>query len=316
MKGIKLLILVVIVLSLFQFNLYSLITSRVEGVVKDKETNLLLKDVVVGLFVYKGVVSFATAKTKTDENGYFVFNDLRKGEYFVGCFKEGYASFSPSYLASEINPKKHLSLFYLKEGQIKYFEIEMGKGGKLKIIINKKDENGISGFKGIEFLVSKKSYRDDSRTKFFWNQVCQVETDENGIIIVDGLFPGEVYSVSARSIKVDGFPGFSKEALIKKNETVEITHLYDYTDKTGIYGNITFSNKPLIYSGIVLVNLTKNKSITDLDITHKSEYFFRNLEPGSYKLYIYFTYENEKGKRREISALVEKDKTTIVNLNL
>ena len=313
MKGIKFFVLVVIILSLFQLNLYSLITSRVEGVVKDKETNLPLKDVVVGLFVYKGVVSFATAKTKTDENGYFVFNDLRKGEYFVGCFKEGYASFSPSYLASEINPKEHLSLFYLKEGQIKYFEIEMKKGGKIKIIINKKDENGISGFKGIEFFISKKSYRDDLRTDFFWNQVCQVKTDDTGIIIVDGLFPGEVYNVWANSIKVDGFPRFSQEVLIKKNETVEVTHLYDYTDETGIKVIIEYGTKPVEFLSL---DLAKIKFMSTINCNkNEKEYFFRNLEPCNYTLYVYFSYENEDMKKKIFPLLVEKNKTTILNLN-
>jgi len=315
MIRIKTFIWLIILISAFNLNLFPYISSQVSGYVRDKETNTALENVDVYLmsFFRNDPIALPAAQTKTDENGYFIFDDVRKGTYFIECTKDGYEDFSPGYLAELPNGEKYVKTFYIEEGVVKHFEIEMVKGGCLKVIIKKRDDNGVSGYGDIEFSLFA-VVKDEQLNRNYICGIARFKTNEDGIRIIDGLHPDIIHGISIRN---EGFTDFDKEGIIiKRNETVEVTHLFDFTDKTGISGSITFSDKPLTYAGILLINLTKQKSITDLDIHHKSSYLFRNLEAGNYVLYVYVTYKNEKGTKIELPVVVEKNKTTIKDLKL
>jgi len=189
----------------------------------------------------------------------------------------------------------------------------MEKGGKLKVTVNKKDENGVSGYEGIRVSLYAVLERERSDEKDYCTVFNRELTNELGQVIRDSLIPGLTYGVS---IDKEEFPDFDEKVIIKKGQIVEITHQYDYTNNTGISGSITYSDKKLIMSEIMLVNFSKMKSITTLSIERRSQYTFRDLEAGNYMLYIYIAYKNEEMIRKDIPVVVEKNEMSILNLNL
>ncbi len=285
MKTMKTIIFLFLVTGIFQVNLFSLITSRVEGHVIDKETGQPLKNAGVRLVLYNGYekANYPTAKIKTNESGFFVFHVRQQGYFFVECFKKGYAVFCPYYIANVPNPKELLHIFTLKEGQVKRLRIGLEKGGSLRIEIKKKDSNGISGFADMRISINRNLKGLGGQKTDYSQLVAYLRTNERGLGFLDGLHPGAVYHISNWE---QGIPHLDQDILIKKSVTSGFSHLYDFTDKTGISGKIVFSNTSVIHSTIVLRNL-KKEIISDLYITDKSEYSFINIEPGKYSLSVF-----------------------------
>jgi len=304
-------LIVLFVVVIFQTGIYPVITSRVEGHVVDKDTRIALANVEVILYpkqswsLNPGMVGKAT----TDANGYFKIDNIRRiGTFFVGCYKSGYANTSPFYLLNEINSEQFINFFELREGQVKHIDIQMEKGGELKMNIQKKDMTGISGYKNIIIQIYRKPKHNLANPQYYY--VKSLSTDENGISIIDGLIPGEIFEILIRK---DGFPRIKKEILIKKNESIEIYHLYDFTIKPSIAGKITHSEKQLLNASIFLVS--NNIVGPDIDITIKSEYQFRDINPGFYDLYLVVVYDNESPIKKIYPIKVERDSTYILNLN-
>ncbi|MCP4146441.1 MAG: carboxypeptidase regulatory-like domain-containing protein [bacterium] len=313
MKTMKTIIFLFLVTGIFQVNLFSLITSRVEGHVIDKETGQPLKNAGVRLVLYNGYekANYPTAKTKTNESGFFVFHVRQQGYFFVECFKKGYAVFCPYYIANVPNPKEHLHIFSLKKGQVKKLRIGLEKGGSLRIEIKKKDSNGISGFADMRISINRNLKGLGGQITDYSQLVAYLRTNERGLGFLDGLHPGVIYNIFYLE---DGLPHVDQDILIKKSVTSGFSRLYDFTDKTGISGKIVFSNASIIHSTIVLRD-SKNKIISDSDTTNKSQYLFRHIEPGEYLLIAYAVYENSKIKRKT-PVSVKKNVTAIVDFNL
>jgi len=216
MIRIKTFIWLIILISAFNLNLFPYISSQVSGYVMDKETNTVLKDVDVYLMTFfrNAPIALPQAQTKTDENGYFIFDDVNKGTYFIECTKDGYEDFSPGYLAELPNREKYVKTFYIEEGVVKHFEIEMVKGGCLKVIIKKRDDNGVSGYGDIEFSLFA-VVKDKQLNRDYICDIARFKTNEDGIRIIDGLHPDIIHGISIRN---DGFPDlFKKDIIIKKN---------------------------------------------------------------------------------------------------
>jgi hypothetical protein len=312
----KVMILVIVLLMLFNLKLFSYISSRVSGNVMDKETNFVLENVNVFLMSYKSDIFFPmpVAQTKTNIKGYFQFDDLRKGAYFIECIKPGYATFSPDYYLQLPYPQKYINIFQMNEGQIKHFEIKMEKDGKLKVIINKKDDQGISGYGEVEFTLSA-VIKDQHNDRNYYCDISRFTTSKDGICIIDGLNPGNYYSIW---IKLQPFIDFDKDdILIEKNKTIEISKLYDFTDKTGISGSFIISDEQSIISlSIVLVDYKTDKYITSQQIIDGLNYSFRGIGQGLYRLYCIVTYKNGEIKKKEITVSVENGKTSIVDIIL
>ncbi|MGD2090407.1 MAG: carboxypeptidase regulatory-like domain-containing protein [Candidatus Aminicenantes bacterium] len=117
--------LFLVVLHMVQVPSYSLILSRIQGVVIDKETKEPLKGVVVTLYrkaLRKGF--FANLETETDEKGYFLFDQIKPKTYIISCHKSGYADYQPDYKILMINdPSKYVNVINPKQGEIKHFNI-------------------------------------------------------------------------------------------------------------------------------------------------------------------------------------------------
>ena len=310
----KMALLIFYIVGLCCVQLFPLITSRVEGRVFDKETDNPIIGASAYLISYEGPgkTSFRSRETQTDKNGKFVFDDVREGRYFVEIYKEGYSTFCPLYLLNEGHDQDKFHVFPISEGEVKHLVIKMEKGGGLKITIYKKDATGLSAYPDCGIEVGKYSRFLDERTSDSY-AIGQYKTDNKGICIIDGLIPGEKYYVF---IIEEEFPYFEKDVLIKRDETIEVSHIFDYTDITGISGKITFSKSPLLDASVALFDLKTNALVTELDITDKSIYSIYNMEPSEYKLRAFVTYDDDSQNAKEMIVKVEKSKKLLIDISL
>ncbi len=313
MKKNSILILLVVFIGFFQSNLFSIILSRVEGVVFDQETNQPIKDVSVSIWVYNKSDSFLSRKITTDVNGKFILNDIPTGEYFIMCEKGDYQTFSPFYYLYENDPIKNLNVFYLEEGKIKHFDIKMARGGKLKVNVFKKNINGISPFEGVRcFLLKKRKNCEDFQIKQF--TISAFITDNKGTFLIDGLAPGDDYIVSIKPTEKNiGLLFHEKQIEIIKSETTEITKMFDFTDNTGVTGKISFSSGFFDRAIVFLVNINDNSLYSDLSVDNTGVYSFLNVNPGSYKLVFYILTNQEQSLKKETVISIEENKQKVIN---
>lgn len=319
MKIVRKILFFILIVGVIHGTLSPKIPGRVSGIVREYSTGQALKDVNVTLVTpHKGFHEpLETALTKTNEFGYFEFNDVYKGKYFVKCEKPGHMTVNPIYLAQEQNPEDYLPFFLIDEGQIAHLEIKMKRGGSLKVTIQKKDANGIFGISEAQCWVSKQSKSIDPETGDpFLISVASPFTDKNGVAFFNGLEPEEEYSVT---IYEPGLPYRKKKTIIRVNETIELNFLFDLTDKTGIRGEISYNeNKTPEFTsvGLRLVLDGKYNYVTDLDVTGESDFLITNLTPGTYLLRIANSYEgDDKIERKRILLDIKKDETTFVKIS-
>ena len=314
----KMALLIFYIVGLCCVQLFPLITSRVEGRVFDKETDNPIIGASAYLISYEGPgkTSFRTRETQTDKNGKFVFDDVREGRYFVEIYKEGYSTFCPLYLLNEGHDQDKFHVFPISEGEVKHLVIKMEKGGGLKITIYKKDATGLSAYPDCGIEVGKYSRFLDERTSDLY-AIGQYKTDDKGICVIDGLISEEKYYIF---IIEEEFPYFEKDVLIKRDETIEVSHIFDYTDITGISGKITFSKKsvelPVLYATVALFNIDSNALIMELYITDEPEYTIRSIEPGKYKFHAIAVYDDDSEICKNMIITIESDKTLKVDLDL
>lgn len=314
MKKISVLILMVLFIGIFQSNLFSIIYSRVQGVVLDKETNQPLDKVDVTLWNYKKFDSFAARKTISDQNGKFIFDNIPYAEYFIMCEKGDYQTISPFHFYAA-DPDTDLNVFYLGEGKIKHFIMKMERGGKLKVNILKKNENGISGFEGVTVsLLKKRKNAENFQSKF--NTYASFKTDKNGVFLVEGLKPGDDYNISIQPTNINiGLPYFEKQIEIKKNETTEFTKNYDFTDKTGVSGKITLNKGTFDRVDLYLVNLNIKFEYSYLLVDGDGIYSFLNIQPGEYKMIFNLSDDQNQSFRKETIVKIEINNQKICNVN-
>jgi len=322
MRHAKTIILVMVLMALLNFNLFSRISSRVSGIVKEAETNIPLKDVTVYLVKYEAddpVIdnNDKRAMAKTNEKGFFQFDDVYKGNYFVTCEKIGYATLNPLYLAQENNPEDFLPIFFIDEGQIKHFEMTMKKGGSLKVIVQKKDETGTKPIPETICWLTRESKSVDLETgKKFSLIVNRPYTDQNGIAAFKGLERGIEYNVSVRQ---PGFPPKKKTIVLKENIIEAINIIFDHTNKTGIFGKILKINKleRSILISLALVRDGLYDHITMLEIRDENEFYIPELSEGEYFMYIIYRVKGENEERKkELYIKVKNNEVSSVELSL
>ncbi len=305
---IVLIILFFLVIIVLPINLFATMRSTIEGVVYDKETGKPIEGVEVILYVYKDSASFPTKHLRTNKKGYFKMEGLFHGKYFISCYKSGYQTYSPIYKVAMPNYKKKLLIFKIKEGEVKYLKIGMNVGGRIKIEIKKKDENGIKAFEGVEVAVSEKFFTGDKR-KYIYNEIGRRRTNSSGIVIIDGLEDGMIYDVWVSGMEWTGFPSFHKEIIVKKNKTVFVTYTYDYTDKTGIKGKIIYNKDKINDSiSIGLIGGKKMKFISFIRLYKDNNYYFRMLFPGKYKIMVFYKYKNIKKIKHKYTKFINVKK--------
>ena len=309
MRGIKFFVLIVFVLSLFQFNLYSLITSRVEGTVIDADTGEIIKNARVFLY---GLNQYAALKdawgevnrVKTNEKGYFRFDDLNKGKYLFCIYREGYAFFGPTFeykrdeslgsLMAESDGAifENVDGFYLKEGQIKHFIIEMEKEAVLEIKVLIKTPNGIYPVEkeklhfAVRLIISDLYKLSIPPDQFSYdNGISRLKSLPGGKMIRLKIFPEEY-----------GYPEKDFELFLEKAKTTRVEYILDFTTGQVVHGFIRGkeTGKPLenIDIDIAKINRKEINAVTDKN----GEFWMGGLEPGKNIVFIFSSLYNIRDK--------------------
>lgn len=332
MRGIKFLILVIIILSLFQFNLYSLITSRVEGTVIDKDTGQPIEGAEVLLFLGGKMDSgkdigymFVETIKKTNSNGYFKFDHLEEeGEYFLSVFKKGYACIGPFYYIDETNSgciineleekainrykwlqksEAEINTFYIKQGQIKHFKIKMEKEAVLEIKFYLKTQQGK------EFL------KDFGEMRLYHNRYF------GSFEILDIPYTSE-YLREGLAVITCRCPGFQvkvfKNIVLERGKTTIIEHIFDLTTGQTLHGFIKnkATGKPIRGLDIHLYKLpltVKEYSIEQVNTDKNGEFWFGGLKPGKYLLSTGYSPDDDREiKHKEILEIKPGEKKIII----
>ena len=292
MNRVKPIVLVVLFLGIFQFNLFSLITSRVEGTVVDEETGESIKNASVMLFhcrILGSAVEYTSNKiVQTNEEGYFKFDDLKKREYFLSIFKQGYATFGPIYAYRHDDldlyggPTWHeigseIERFHLKEGQIKHFKIKLEKESVLRIRVFKKIFSGIEPYGNDVYIEMK---HDGFINDLVYNQGDEFQANflKSGLVKV--------------ILKPRGYAQKTIEnVILNKGETKTIDHTVDYTQGQVIYGSIIDidTGKPMSFVSVDIQKIDEPDKYFYLssNTNEKGLFWLGGFEPGTYSFYIY-----------------------------
>jgi phage-related protein len=277
--------LFLVVLHLVQVPSYSLILSRIQGVILDKETKEPLKGVVVTLYVKAPRNEFYdTSKTETDEKGYFLFDQIKPKTYIISCHKSGYADYQPDYkILMMTDPSKYVNVINLNQGEIKHFSIEMEKGGGVLVTLFQKDENGVSPLTDYIGTIGLSESEDIFTVDFLQPDS---ENEEN---LIESLIPSDKYNIVIRAISPDrsGHPTYRTQFTVKKNEITIISHTFDFTDITGVNGVVIYNNIPLAF-GIVMLHNMEGDIIAEAKTNYDGKYSFRNINPGVYKIVVWY----------------------------
>jgi hypothetical protein len=296
MKTIKILILSIMVIGLFQGNLFSIIYSRVEGIVID-ESNEPLNGARVMLFscvdMAQHTSCYKVNDNITNNKGYFRFDDIEFGIYAIFVLNDGYAATGPYSNILEVADKGPTShtieippqyKFNVKEGQIKYFKIKLEKEAKLIVNVTAKYPGGLMPKIQLinQLTIKHPSYKNEIDD--------MIETFENTYYskyqskyLKEGLIDVSIIS--------SGYIDKNYQIQLKKNEVQTINHVLDFTTGQVLYGQITdkSSGKPLIaYVGLSGDNDVEVQALLD----ENGNYWIGGIEPGVYLLFI--SYSNEK----------------------
>lgn len=309
MKGIKFFVLVIFVLSLLQFNLYSLITSRVEGTVIDADTGEIIKNARVVLYGFNQNAALKDAwgkinRVKTNDKGYFRFDDLIKGKYLFCIYREGYAFFGPEFeyktndslgsLMSELDGAifENADGFYLKEGQIKHFKIKMEKEAILEIKLLIKTPNGTYPVEKekscfvVELIISDSNILYISEDQFSY---------DNGISRLKNLLGGKMIRLKIVPTEY-GYPEKDFELSLEKAKTTRVEYILDFTIGQVVHGFIRGkeTGKPLENFSIDIAKI--NRKVISAVTDKNGEFWMGGLEPGKNRVFIFSGLYNIRDK--------------------
>jgi hypothetical protein len=286
-----------LVLHLFQVPSYSLIRSRIQGTFRDKETGQPLEGVVVTLFKKGPVKIFPNYEETTGNDGRFIFDQIKYGEYYIRGEKPGYVPYQPLFKIMRAFNLKLAEVILIGEGEIRHFDIQMEQGGQLLAKIFKKDENGVSPYTKFSAQIGFKA----------GDKITDIYTlggiSKGGEYFADGLQESDRYTLRVSAVEHTGYPKFETKFEIKKNEITTIEHTFDFTDNTGVTGVIYLDNEPISIAGLYLVN-SSGYTIAETSVSKASRYTFKNIEPGLYSLF-YFFIEDEKRYWSSRKVLIE-----------
>jgi hypothetical protein len=328
MKEIKSLILLTSIIVFFGSisNLSAGISSRIEGVIVDRDTNQPIEGARVVLYLdnreYKS--------TKTDKKGYFKFEQrqvIAGQEYYIQCSAKGYIPFLPEYYSSEVKSEyfnEIFRVFNLREGQIKHLKISLEKGGILKGTIFKKDASGTSSFKDVTLFLKKKKKPDEYFLED--NEQFIVEsshTDENGEFIFFDLEPSDDSISDEYVIDLDksGYVlPIVRNIKIKKSEETQLDYTVEFANLPVIKGTVRINGELPMKGTARLYSLfpVEEDAIKTFgsELDENGNYFFYGIRPGKYELVIKAYYAwNKKCKDKRIVNIV-KGQTNTQNFNL
>jgi hypothetical protein len=306
----KLLCLLVLAVVLMPLKGFPLVTSRIQGVVKDFNTGEPIGGATLVLFYSSDFSNHFVKHYKwfTDDKGSFRFSLLKKGFYYLCVYKKGYADFGPIF-EYEIRWKENLMIpskrytistqshekhkIVLNEGEIKHVEIKLKKEAIIEIRFNRKTKDGIEPltfeiFPGVthpEALpnFSAKIYFEEDEDMYISSSAAKKNV---GIMVFKSLPPG--YKVIV-NVYADGYPDKFYNITLEEGKTHIIDHLLDFTTGQVVYGIITDKNtgKPLAGVIISIYNIDVEDQTVDYDTDFNGKYWLGGFIPGKYIMNIY-----------------------------
>lgn len=308
MNKLRLLVFIILLPVIIQLNLFSLISSRVEGTIVDEESKKPIVNAEVIMFYASNEdTSRLYANMHTDELGYFKLDDVTVGEYFFLIYKEGYAAVGPIVdwdKQQDVFPHGNVRTppkeyrFYLDEGEIRHFVIKMEEEAILEVNATKKVLFGSSSIfiYSNEIVFKHPSYDDEINSVFTESYRSKY--------LKEGPIEVTIYS--------DGYPERIYPVLLEKGTTKTIEHILDFTKGQVCYGIVKDKIDGMPLTG-VKVGLQKvdEKSFWIQSITNEyGRYWIGGLKPGTYTLEVYSTY-----KKFESESIVRFDLNEKKELN-
>lgn len=246
-------------------------------------------------------------ETKTNQQGKYFFRMLKPGEYKI--------SFFPNHpYASDFFKQK----IEIKAGKHVVFDKEIMIGGSIKGRVLKADGTPLKGIIVSAYCPGEVDYHTTDVTK------------ADGSYSFGNVFPSDdyhKYRVSA-FLEIPGFPSKEQKDIIvdKGKQTIVNDFIFDYNDVTGIEGYVTsaFDEGPLENASISIskeIDKLDNKydPVGVLKTNKNGYYYWRNLEPGNYRIYtmppVIVKKDEVTGKsvfRRQLSRCIVTKYTNVI----
>ena len=311
MKILKLFLFLVVTLLIIQTNVFSTITSRVEGVVSDQDTGepipsafVKLGEIIINQYGFS--YRWVTRYTQTNQSGFFKFDQLTPQEtksFFIVVFQKGYAPYGPIPMSSLLVDKptrahKGYSMrnhyealsrryndispfigaidsFKIKQGDIKHFRIKLIKESRLIVKVFRKTS------KGSEMI------EDIGQTYLYHNHYYhRIKVINNGGII-EGLKPG---IVQINFINPGWYREVRKNIKLEEGQIVTIERTLDYSTGQVLHGTVIdlATGKPLHVKAYFGRANPKpgDKALEDGYVNENGEFWYGGFEPGKYILTI------------------------------
>ena len=302
---------------------YPVIHSRIEGVVRDKDTKEPIKDAEIYTFQYVNYNDYPGTleggdflRGKTDKNGYFSFSIIKyptpiKCFTIVYCKKKGYISSIPFYkITSKEELPKYTSLIDLKEGEKRKVNIFLEKSGIINGMVYLKKANDLKQIENALINIIPNSSNKIAYPQFTH---YQTETDVNGnfYFSVD-LDPSVRYFLKIDNL---GYGRYLKEIQLSKGAITSISYTFDDTDNTGVRGIITINNILSDNYYVSLLNPNTNECIAESNsIIKDGKYLIKNVPPGKYKIHV-LCLKLDKYKTKDIEIEIEKNIMNTINID-
>lgn len=322
MRLIKFTSFLILIFLIIPLNLFSWISSRVEGTITDEETGQPIAGASVGLFqcsIHGSFIRYTSRfndKTggryiETNDQGYFRIDDLYEGEYFLAIFKDGYGAVGPFYYkkpgpfeeASGSAETSKVERFHLKEGQVKHFKIQMEKEAILKVNVLRKTFEGIGPIDEFNVIVKHSDFVDkfEESIKPGLNKdpvLKKYQSAANMLyakkyIPTDEGFQTINFKKGTVNIEISpkGYPPKIFENIqLKKGELKLVEYVVDFTKPPIVYGIIKNKDtgEPFHAVDFLLQKQDEpNKYFFIESHTFDGKYWLGGMEPGKYAFNIY-----------------------------
>jgi 5-hydroxyisourate hydrolase-like protein (transthyretin family) len=313
-------VLVSLFFFLFSFDLDARISSRIKGRVVDEETGEPLNEVTVDLYYFREGRSFATKSVKTDVKGLFVFDNLKKDQYFLQFKKTGYVDF-PNLYAFRYGKDylKKLKIIDLNEGEIRFVHVRLKRGASVKGTVYLKDLSGVSAIQQedpgesprVDVALYRKVKAEEQYIYSEWIEYDGTLLDKDGRYFFNGLESKNSYELV---FQYDGFFSHVETLEVSGTESFEIDHTFDNTDKTGISVKVFVNNEPR-YADIKLRDFSDSKYLGSFLQEENDRFVLKNAQPGRYNLSVFvLLIETETSIDKLIPIVIEEGKTKMLDL--
>ena len=315
-KRINFLLVIIIGLIMLSINLSAMISSRIEGIVYDKETGKPIE----GAEVYiTGRKTPGHIEIKTDKEGRFVYDYIveeGRDEFFVNVFKQGYASYGHAYdkkRARDAAPNSLGSIRYpddkkwwtkIEEGDVKYFRIGLEKEAILEINISYKYPPQIKPIEQSEEIIEKGGHYVRLRHERY-EQERSYEVYKQKVF--RGLAPGMI-EVKFYTQLIGWPSNKSKRVMELKPGKNVLNWVYDLTKGGVVYGKVEGCGDCDVY----LYDMN-NKYVRDAEV-NDGYYLLGDIKPGKYILII-DNYDYYKPKVKKVIIELRENEKKEVNFN-